>query len=123
MQTCRGPYIGQPIIGCDCAYCYPLLREYYKERRQKDAPHRAARFKFVREIIKRDIIVDDNVMDRSLITLWGQIIDDSASLTENIIKLPLLLKRLGRYVEFDHERLKPETIQHVRDIWNKLNSN
>lgn len=128
MNQCRGKSIGQPIVGCDCEYCYPLLRKWYKERRDVNAPFRKKRFDFVREIIKKNIIVDDNTAfsedDRSMNTLWKNMYGEENSLMshqgDNIIALPKLLTRLNRYVPFDAKRLKPETIQRVRDIWNSL---
>ena len=55
-------------------------------------------------------------------SLWSEIIKDDSSLmtTENIMKVPALLKRLNLFVEFDYKKLSKETRDHVKNLWNKL---
>lgn len=133
MKNCRGQSIGQPIVGCDCKYCYPLLRQWYKETREKEAPDRIARFKFVKAIIKSGIPIDDNGRENDLITKWNEIIDESPRTDDpfltknssimtsvNIIKVPAILTRLKLYIPFDGRNIKQETKDRVREIWNSL---
>lgn len=94
---------------------------YFKEKRKLEAASRKLRFQFVREIIKRNIMVDENT-DASMMQLWGKIIGDMDSLmtTNNVIRVPALLTRLNRFVEFDYKLLRPEVQQAVRDAWNSI---
>ena len=118
---CKGPFIGQPIIGCDCDYCYPQVRTYWRKKREDNKPHRELRFAFVREIIKRGKPVDENT-DYRMLSLWSEIIKNDSSLmtTENIMKVPALLKRLNLFIEFDYKKLSKETRDHVKNLWNNL---
>jgi len=82
---------------------------------------RELRFRFVREIIRRGKPVDENTHYRML-TLWSEIIVDMDMLmtTNNIMKVPALLKRLNLFVEFDYKQLSQETRDNVKAIWNSL---
>lgn len=121
MENCKGKSIGQPIVGCDCEYCYPRLRQWYKEKRDKEAPHKANRFKFVKAVIESGTPIDDNNCEMT--RKWNQIIGDESSLmtTNNIMKVPALLSRLKLYIPFDGRNLHQRTKDRVREIWNMQN--
>jgi len=105
-------------IDCGCNHCRPLIIEYNKQKRKETQKLREERFKFVKEIVKNNIVIDDNTPQNTSF-YWHKFQPNAEDwiLNSNVVELPPLLKRMNRLIPFNLNRMKPETQATARRIF------